>query len=53
MHNIDVTLQLVSAQKDANASEQSVTWESELPPWLAFNSVLQGPQIEFTIDHIL
>ncbi len=58
MHNIEVTLQRVSAQKDANNASEHILLrarekERELPPWRAFNSALQGKQIEFTIDHIL
>ncbi len=58
MHNIDVTLQQVSAQKDANNASEHIQLRAharkrESLPWRAFNSVLQGKQIEFTIDHIL
>ncbi len=53
MHNINVTLQLVSAQNNAHAREVTCAHEREcvLPLWCAFNNAAETRvRTEFTID---
>ncbi len=55
MHNIDVTVQQVSAQKNANNASEHIQLRAHARKRERERELvmLQGKQIEFTIDHIL